>query len=247
MTDDADRTETARGNRFLRALPFVAIVVAAASGYWVFRDQLSFNALREHQEALTAFRDAHYVPTVAAFVGAYVAIVALSLPGATIATLAGGFLFGLFSGVLFNVAAATLGASVLFLAARWGLGARLAARMDGAGGAIGRIKREIAENELSVLFLIRLVPAVPFVVANILPALVGVAFPRFALTTFVGIIPGTAVYTWVGSGLGSVFAEGGTPDLGIIFTPQILGPILALCALAALPIVIRAVRGKPAA
>ena len=95
-----------------------------------------------------------------------------------------------------------------------------------------------------MLFLIRLVPAVPFFVANIIPALVGVSLTRFMFTTFFGIIPGGIVYTWVGAGLGAVFERGETPNLGIIFEPYILGPILGLCALAALPIVIKAVKGK---
>jgi len=86
---------------------------------------------------------------------------------------------------------------------------------------------------------------VPFFVANLVPALVGVPLARFVISTFLGIIPGTVVYTSVGAGLGQIFARGETPDLGLIFEPQILLPLLGLCALAALPIVIKALgRGK---
>jgi uncharacterized membrane protein YdjX (TVP38/TMEM64 family) len=88
------------------------------------------------------------------------------------------------------------------------------------------------------------VPAVPFFVANLVPALVGVPLLRFVITTFLGIIPGALVYTSVGSGLGEVFARGETPNLGIIFEPHILLPILGLCALATLPIILKAMRGK---
>jgi uncharacterized membrane protein YdjX (TVP38/TMEM64 family) len=98
----------------------------------------------------------------------------------------------------------------------------------------------LRENEFSVLFLMRLVPAVPFFLANLIPAALGVSLGRFAFTTFFGIMPGGLVYTWVGAGLGEVFEKGETPNLGLLFEPQILGPILGLCALAALPIVIRA-------
>jgi len=90
----------------------------------------------------------------------------------------------------------------------------------------------------------RLVPAVPFFVANLIPALVGVSLWRFAITTFVGIIPGAIVYTSVGAGLGDVFERGESPNLGIIFEPQILLPILGLSALAALPIVLKLFRKK---
>ena len=117
--------------------------------------------------------------------------------------------------------------------------------MEASEGAVKRIKDGIDENQWSMLFLIRLVPAVPFFVANLVPALVGVPLSRFVVSTFFGIMPGALVYTSVGAGLGEVFARGETPDLGIIFEPHILLPILGLCALAALPIVLKAVRGKP--
>ena len=227
-----------------RRVPLVVVLLVAATGAFVLRDHVTFEALRENREALLAFRDAHYALTALAFVAAYVAIVAFSLPGATVATLTGGFLFSVFPGVLFNVGAATLGAIGIYLAARWGLGERLAARMDAGAGTIKRIKDGIDENQWSMLFLIRLVPAVPFFVANIIPALVGVGLGRFAVSTFLGIIPGGLVYTSVGAGLGEVFERGDTPDLGIIFEPHILLPILGLCALAALPAVIKAVRGR---
>lgn len=225
----------------------MVIVGVALVGGYLLRDYLSFETLRDNRQALLAFRDAHYAATVLVFMLVYVGIVVFSLPGATVATLTGGFLFATFPGALFNITAATIGAVGIFLAARWGLGERLAARMQSSQGAVKKIKDGIDENQWSMLFLIRLVPAVPFFVANLVPALVGVPLPRFAISTFLGIIPGGVVYTSVGAGLGEVFARGETPNLGIIFEPQILLPILGLCALAALPIVIKALRGGKAA
>lgn len=222
-----------------RKLPILVILVVALVGGYLLRDQLSFEALAQHREALLAFRDAHYGVAVLAFMAAYVAIVAFSLPGATVATLTGGFLFGTFPGVLFNVGAATIGAIAIFLAARAGFGASVAQRIEAAGGAAARLQAGLRENEWSVLFLMRLVPAVPFFLANLIPAFVGVRLDRFAITTFLGIIPGGLVFTSVGAGLGEVFARGETPDLGIIFEPQVIGPILGLAALSALPILIK--------
>lgn len=229
---------------FARRLPLIAILVVAAVGAFTLRDYLGLETLRDNREALIAFRDANYAGTVLAFMAVYIVIVAFSLPGATIATLTGGFLFATFPGALFNIMAATIGAALIFMAARWGPGERLAAKMDSSGGTVKRIKDGINENQWSMLFLIRLVPAVPFFVANLIPALVGVPLSRFFITTFLGIIPGGVVYTSVGAGLGEVFARGETPDLWAIFAPQILLPILGLCALAALPVVIKALRGK---
>ncbi|MFN3661527.1 TVP38/TMEM64 family protein [Yoonia sp.] len=228
----------------LRKLPLIVILLVAVAGAVYLRDYLSFQALADNREALLAFRDANYLLTVLGFIAGYIVIVAFSLPGATIATLTGGFLFATFAGALFNVVGATLGAVIIFQAARWGLGEKLAARMEASDGMVKRIKDGIDANQWEMLFLIRLIPAVPFFVANLVPALVGVPLFRFVITTFLGIIPGSIVYTSVGAGLSEVFASGETPNLGIIFEPAILLPILGLCALAVMPIIIKALRGK---
>lgn len=243
MTDMTDPGRAKSKSGWLRHLPLAAILAVAAAGAFTLRDYLSFETLRDNREALLAFRDAHYLATVAVFMAAYVAIVAFSLPGATVATLTGGFLFATFPGALFNVSAATIGATLIFLAARWGLGERLGRRLEASDGAVKRIKDGIDANQWSMLFLIRLVPAVPFFVANLIPAFLEVPLRRFVISTFLGIIPGGVVYTSVGAGLGEVFARGESPDLGIIFEPQILLPILGLCALAALPMALKAMRG----
>jgi uncharacterized membrane protein YdjX (TVP38/TMEM64 family) len=227
-----------------KRLPLIAIATVAIIGAFTLRDYLSFQALSENREALIAFRDANYLLTVLAFIAAYVVIVAFSLPGATIATLTGGFLFATFPGALFNVTGATIGATAIFLAARWGFGETLGKKLETSDGVVKKIKDGIDENQWSMLFLIRLVPAVPFFIANLVPSFLEVPLYRFVVSTFVGIIPGAVVYTSVGAGLGEVFARGETPNLGIIFEPHILLPILGLCALAALPIILKAVRGK---
>jgi uncharacterized membrane protein YdjX (TVP38/TMEM64 family) len=235
---DADPPEKG----LMRKLPFLVIMAVAVSGAFLLRDKLSFAALADHRGALLAFRDAHYAWSVVVFMAAYVAIVAFSLPGAAVATLTGGFLFGLFPGVVFNVAAATLGAVAIFLAARAGFGAAFAAKLQAKGGAAARLMAGLRDNEWSVLMLMRLVPVVPFFVANLVPAFAGVRADRFAITTFFGIMPGALVFTSVGSGLGKVFAEGRKPDLSVIFAPHVLLPILGLAALSALPILVKAWR-----
>ena len=231
-------------NAFLRKLPVIIIAIVAILGAFFFRDYLSFEVLRDNREALIAFRDANYLLTAGAFILAYVVIVAFSLPGATIATLTGGFLFTTFPGVLFNVTGATIGATAIFLAARWGFGEKLGAKLEGSEGIVKKIKDGIDENQWSMLFLIRLVPAIPFFMANLIPSFLEVPLRRFIISTFFGILPGALVFTSVGAGLGEVFARGETPNLGIIFEPAIFLPIVGLCALAALPILIKALRGQ---
>lgn len=234
---------TSNARSWLKRLPILVILAAAILGAIALRDELSFETLARHREDLLAFRDAHYVWAVLGFLTAYVVIVALSLPGGTVATLTGGFLFGLFPGVLFNVAGAGTGAVLVFLAARSGFGSALAQKLETAGGKAAKLQTALRENEWSVLFLMRLVPLVPFFIANLIPAFVGTSLVRFAVSTFVGIIPGALVFTSVGSGLGEVFARGEAPDLGIIFTPPVLFPLLGLAALAALPMLMRAIKG----
>lgn len=241
---ETDEHVPAAGRPLRRAVPIIAIGLAAIAGLIFLREFLSFETLRDNRAALEAFRDANYLGTSLAFIAIYIVIVAFSLPGAAIASLAGGFLFGVFPGTLFNVGAATVGATAIFLAARAGFGEALSRRMDAREGAVKRIHQGLLENELSFLFFMRLVPAVPFFVANLVPALVGVSLRNFVVTTFFGIMPGGLVYTWVGAGLGEVFDRGESPDLGIIFEPAILLPILALAALSLMPVAIKVLRRK---
>ena len=226
-----------------KRMPLIIVIVAAIVGYFTLRDYLSFQTLADNRDALIAFRDSNYMLTVLAFIAIYVVIVAFSLPGATIATLTGGFLFATFPGAIYNVIGATIGATAIFTAARMGLGASLGAKLEGSEGAVKKIKDGIDENQWSMLFLIRLVPVVPFFVANLVPAFLEVPTHRFVISTVLGIIPGAVVFTSVGAGLGEVFARGEAPDLSIIWSPEIILPILGLCALAALPIAIKAIRG----
>ena len=228
----------------IRHLPLLIVLCVALIGTFTLRDYLSFETLRDNRESLLAFRDQNFIGIAALFVGIYIVIVAFSLPGAAVASVTGGFLFGLVAGTLFNITAATIGAAAIFLAARWGLGEMLAAKLEASEGRMQSFKNGLRENEVSVLLLIRLVPAVPFFVANLLPALVGVKFRTFLWTTALGIIPGGIVFTWIGVGLGEVFDRGEDPDLSLLWEPHILGPILALCALATLPIIINSVRSR---
>jgi uncharacterized membrane protein YdjX (TVP38/TMEM64 family) len=220
------------------------IVVVAVFGYFGLRDYLSFETLRDNREALLAFRDGHYALTAVLFVFAYILVVGFSLPGATIATLTGGFLFGTVTGTVFNVTGATLGATVIFLAARYGFGERLGAKLEGASGPIRKLKDGIDENQWSMLFVMRLVPVLPFFVANLVPSFMQVPLHRFVISTFLGIIPGGLVLSSVGAGLGEVFAAGETPDLSIIFAPHIILPILGLAALSLMPVLLKAFTAK---
>lgn len=244
MAGTARAGTSARRGAWARRLPLLVLAAGAVAGTLLLGDRLTAAALAEHRAALLALRDAHYALAALAFVGAYAVLVAFALPGAALATLTGGFLFGVLPGVALNVTGATLGATILFLAARAGFGAGLAARLAAGDGRIAGLMRALRANELSVLLMLRLVPVVPFAVANLIPAVMGVSLARFAATTLVGILPGALVYTAAGAGLGEVLARGEPPDLGLIFEPAVFWPLLGLAALAGLPILVRALRGR---
>lgn len=223
-----------------RLAPVLVLIIAAGLGYVLVGDRLTFETLRNGHEAMAAYRDEHYLISAAFLVLAYSAIVAFSLPGATLATLTGGFLFGIWPGTILNVMGATLGALGIFLAVRAGFGKSLSARIEGSSGRMAKIKQGLDRNQWSMLFFIRLVPVIPFFAANLLPALLDVPLRRFAISTFFGILPGALVYTSVGSGLGKVLAAGGSPDLGLIFELHILIPLLGLAGLSLVPVFFRA-------
>jgi uncharacterized membrane protein YdjX (TVP38/TMEM64 family) len=226
----------------LRRLPLIALALGGVAGVYFFGHQLNFHTLERHREQLLALRDAHYALTSIAFILIYAVMVMTSIPGALILTLTGGFLFGLFPGVLYNVIAAWTGGVLVFLAARSGLGREMAERISARGGPVGRLQSALLDNEWSVLLSMRLIPVLPFFITNIVPAFVGVRFSAFALTTFIGIIPGDVIYTALGASLGEVFERGEVPRLDIILEPKFLFPLLGLAALSFLPFLMRLFR-----
>jgi uncharacterized membrane protein YdjX (TVP38/TMEM64 family) len=240
MTDTDDRAAPgARRFSARRLAPLAAIALGAGVGVWAFGDYLSFEALEANRDRLLAWRDANYLGAALAYMAVYALAVAFSIPGAVWLTLAGGFLFGTVAATGFVVVAATVGATAIFLAAKTGLGDALRAR---TGGWLRRMEDGFRANEVNFMLALRLAPVVPFFVANVAPAFLGVRPRTYVWTTFVGIIPGAAVYASVGAGLGAVFAEGRRPDLGVIFDWPVLGPLLGLAALSLLPVVARALR-----
>lgn len=220
---------------WLRFLPLAAILGALAMAYGLgLHAYLSFDVLAENRARLLAWTDANTALALAAFMLAYVAIVAMSLPGGAVATLTGGFLFGTWLGGAATAIAATGGATLLFLAARTALGDILRAK---AGPGLRKLEDGFKRDALSYLLVLRLIPAFPFFLVNLAPAFLGVNLRTYLIGTFFGILPGTFVFASVGAGLGAVFDRGERPDLSIVLSPPVLLPLLALAALALLPVV----------
>ncbi|NQW01093.1 MAG: TVP38/TMEM64 family protein [Rhodospirillales bacterium] len=230
------------GSGFKKLLPIVLLIAVVAGFFGLGLNQyLSFEALRDNRVELLQWSQANQLQAITGFILIYAVVVALSLPGATWMTLAGGFIFGTVQATLYVVSAATLGALLIFILARYCLADFFRAK---AGRAAEKMEQGFKSNALSYLLFLRLVPLFPFWLVNLVPAFLGVPMRTFIIGTFFGIIPGTAVFCSVGNGLGAVFDTGGMPDLKIIFQPDILGPILALAVLSLVPIVYKRIKGK---
>jgi uncharacterized membrane protein YdjX (TVP38/TMEM64 family) len=221
-----------------RLLPLGLLIIAwiafmLAGGY----RYLTFSALAENRDWLSNLVQSSGLVAGFVFVAVYAALVALSVPGAAILTIAGGVLFGTWLGALCAIIGGTLGATAVFLAARAGLGS-FALR---AGRFVGKLEAGFRADAFSYLLVLRLVPVFPFWLVNLVPALVGVKLPIYVLATFLGIIPGSIVYASLGNGLSNVVEE---PDPATVFRPSVLVPIIGLALLALVPVGYKRWRAK---
>jgi uncharacterized membrane protein YdjX (TVP38/TMEM64 family) len=244
---DADLKSEVRAPARKGLARFLPILLAGAGLALFFLLDLdryfSLDALRENRAWLKAAVAKAPLLALGLFMLAYAAAVAVSFPGASILTVFGGFLFGLFPGVPAIVCAATLGATAIFLAAKSAGGESLRAR---AGGFAARMEKGFRENELSYMFLLRLAPVFPFWAINIAAGLLGVRLRTFLIGTFFGIVPGSFVYASIGNAAGAAFDAGRDVTLqGVLFKPETLLPIIGLIGLAVLPIFLRATKKSP--
>lgn len=216
-------------NRLARFLPLALLTLTAvailASGVTRYLD---LETLRSHGAALHSFVEAHRVLAVLAFVAVYVIATASSLPGATILTLAGGYLFGTWLGGGATVIGATLGAVLVFFAVRTALGAMLREKAERSGGQLKAVIDGVQAGAFGYILTLRLIPAVPFWLVNVAAALAGAPLRAYAAATLLGVMPATFIYSGLGAGIGEVVARGQTPNLGLIFEPHVLLPLSAL-------------------
>lgn len=227
--------EMDRVGSFGRWLP-VFVLIGGAIAFFALglHRYFTFRALADNREWLLAEVDRLGFVASLAFVAIYAAIIALSVPGAAALTVLGGFLFGTVAGTLYNVAGATIGATLVFLIARSSVGAVLRRR---AGPFLAKLERGFHENAVSYLLVLRLVPLFPFWLVNLVPALLGMRLSPYVLCSFFGMLPGTLVYTSLGGSLGAILDQGRLPGLAIFLQPRVLLPLAALVLLALAPIV----------
>jgi len=214
--------------RVVLALLFAAAVAAffALGGY----RYLTLDTIKGNRDALLAFTQAHYAQALVIAFFVYVAAAAFSLPGGLLLSLTCGFLFGRWAGTVLVVLAATIGATLLFVAARYVFADAARKRL----GALGeKINAGFTRNAFSYMLFLRLVPAFPFFLVNLAPAFTSIPLRTFVLATFIGIIPGTFVFVNLGETLGRIDSLQG------LVSWETLGAFALLGILALVPVVVR--------
>jgi uncharacterized membrane protein YdjX (TVP38/TMEM64 family) len=220
-----------------RLAPLLVLLVLIAVAFFLRLDRyFTLDALRENRAALTAFVQSHSLAAALGFVLTYIGVVALSVPGATIMTLAGGFLFGVPLGAALTIIGATAGASLLFLIARTAFGDVLRNR---AGPFLARMADGFRNDAFNYLLFLRLVPVFPFWAVNLAPALLGMRLLPFVAATALGIVPATLVYSAFGASLGHIFDAGAEVSLNDVFSPTLIAALIGVGILSLLPVVLR--------
>ena len=194
-------------------------VVFGAYFYFDLGQYLSFEAIKDNQTLLVEQVRSNYFLYSLLFVALYVAVVALSLPGATLMTLAGGAIFGL-AGTFHVVLAATLGAVLAALATRFFLRDTLEKKFT---AQLSKFNRELERGKVGYLFSLRLLPVFPFFLINNLAGLSRLDLPTFAWTTALGIVPGTLAYVNAGTQIASLESASGILSPRLILAFAFLG------------------------
>jgi uncharacterized membrane protein YdjX (TVP38/TMEM64 family) len=238
MTNDMPTSETRNGLSVGKIVVVLAIGVAVAAFFYFDLGRfLSLDALKDNRDYLLSFTETHAAAAAALFVLAYVAVTGLSLPGAVILTLAGGFLFGAVWGTLFVNLGATTGATLAFLASRYLLRDWVERKF---GKWLGPVQQGFTNNAFSYLLTLRLIPLFPFFVVNLVSGLTRMNVGNYVAATALGIIPGSFVYAYAGRQLGTI------NSLKDIASPGVIGAFVLLGLLALVPSLYKKWSGKPA-
>lgn len=220
--------------RWVRYLILVFIlVVIIGIRFTPLGEQLNLQQLAQQRDALLQMVAERALLSTIAFVAVYIATVAFSVPGATVLSLIGGFLFGPFLGLLLINIGATTGALLVFLAARFLFGNSIQEKYP---EKLERFNREIAQNGTNYLLTLRLIPIFPFFLINLFAGFTKIPILTFLWTTAVGIIPGSFVYAYLGYS-GTTIEPGES-----LLSPQILLALALLGLLSLIPVIRRKVK-----
>ena len=211
----------------------LALLLAVGIGAFLYFDlgqYLSLDSLKANRDNLLSYTEGNFGTAVGIFVALYIIQTGFSLPGGAIMTIAGGFLFGSVLGTLFVNIGATTGATLAFLAARYLLRDWVESKF---GDRLGPIQAGFSQNAFSYLMTLRLIPAFPFFLVNLVSGLTRMNLGTYVVATSLGIIPGSFVFAFAGRQLGTI------NSLGEIASPPVLMAFTLLGLLALMPILYR--------
>ncbi|MEM7290227.1 MAG: TVP38/TMEM64 family protein [Pseudomonadota bacterium] len=237
-----------KGKFFKQWGPLVVVIVLLAAGYFAgVQEHLSLSNLIEQRARINEFVSDNLLLAIAAYMLIYIVLVAVSFPGGLALSITSGLIFGWLIAGVATVTAATIGAIIIFLIARSSFGSILKER---AGGFMTKMMEGFQKDAFQYLLTLRLVPAFPFWAVNIVPGLLNMKLAPYALATFIGIIPGTFAFTYLGAGLDSVIenqgCEPGQPcsiDPGALVTTELILALAFLAALSFIPFIVKKLRG----
>lgn len=205
-------------NRLLIILLIVAAVLLFK--FLNLGDYFSIAYIKASREKFESLYAAHRFPVIAVFMAVYILVTSLSLPGAAVLTLAGGALFGLWTGTVVVSFASSIGATLACFVARFVLRDWVQRRF---GGKLGRVNEGIQSEGAFYLFTLRLVPVFPFWLINLVMGLTRMPLRTFYWVSQIGMLPGTIVYVNAGRELGKVESVSGIFSPGLIISFMILG------------------------
>ena len=222
-------------NNFRKRLLILLVIVAVLVAVWFLTPvgkMVDFQSLFENRDTLLHTVKANYLLAVLVYIGVYIIATALSVPGATVLTLLGGFFFGPWLATAYVNIGATLGAFLIYLAARYFLGDGI---QEKYADKLVKFNKEIDENGPNYMLTLRLVPIFPFFLVNLFAGVTTIRPMQFLWTTALGIIPGSFAYAWLGHA-GATIGEGAPWQLFVA-----LG---LLAALSLLPVLMRKIKGR---
>jgi uncharacterized membrane protein YdjX (TVP38/TMEM64 family) len=206
----------------------VFALAIAAFFYFDLGRYVTLASLKENKDALKSFTETHYGSTVILYILIYCIQTAFSLPGAAILTLGGGFLFGSLLGTVYVNIAATSGATLAFLAARYLFRDTVENKF---GKKLESIQMGFANNAFNYLLTLRLIPLFPFFLVNLASGLTRMRLSTYVLATAIGIIPGSFVFSNAGKQLGNI------NSVKDVASPMVLEAFALLGVLALVPVV----------
>jgi len=201
--------------------------------YFDIQQYLSFESLKINRDKLNVVYQENSIAFICWFIGVYFLTVALSLPGATVLTLAAGAIFGAVLGTFLVNVGATLGATAAFLSARFIFRDWV---VDKFGGKFEVVNKGISDSAVSYMLFLRLVPLFPFFLINLILGLTKVRISVYFFITMLGIIPGSFIYANAGSNLARI------NKVSDITSPEVFGALVLLGIFSLIPALYRFVK-----